>query len=161
MKPLRIVFMGTPAFGLPTLEALYQSEHTIAAVYTQPDRPAGRGQHLQASPIKQWAKLHQIPIYQPSSLKDPQASVQLQQLNPDICIVIAYGLLLPSSILTAARLGCINVHASLLPRWRGASPIQQAIRHGDQNTGISIMQMDSGLDTGPVFNTITVPIKSY
>ncbi|QRN02777.1 methionyl-tRNA formyltransferase [Legionella sp. MW5194] len=148
MTPLSIVFAGTPEFGLPCLEALAGSVHRLTAVYTQPDRPAGRGRHLQPSAVKRWAVDHGLPVYQPLNFKTPEAVEQLAALKPDLMVVIAYGLILPRSVLTIPRLGCINVHASLLPRWRGASPIQQAILHGDKQSGVTIMQMDVGLDTG-------------
>lgn len=150
---MKIVFAGTPAFGLPSLEALFQSEHQLQAIYTQPDKPAGRGRQLQASPIKTWALSQGIPVYQPANFKMMEDCEALSTLEPDLMIVIAYGLLLPQRVLEIPRFGCINVHASLLPRWRGASPIQQAILHGDQYSGITIMQMDSGLDTGAILKT--------
>ena len=149
MRPLSLVFAGTPEFGLPCLEAL-ASQHNIKAIYTQPDRPAGRGRHLQASAVKEWAEKQQLPICQPLNFKDPAAVEQLAALAPDVMVVIAYGLILPQAVLNIPRLGCINVHASLLPRWRGASPIQHALLHGDQESGITIMQMEAGLDTGPM-----------
>ncbi len=160
MKPLNIVFAGTPAFTLPSLNALAASNHHLLAVYTQPDRPAGRGRALQASAVKTWAQAHQIPIFQPLNFKDSQAIADLAALSPDILVVIAYGLILPQAVLDLPRLGCINVHASLLPRWRGASPIQQAILHGDQQTGVTIMQMDAGMDTGAMLITTSCPINS-
>lgn len=148
MTSLSLVFAGTPEFGLPCLEALKHSSHDIKAVYTQPDRPAGRGRKLQASAVKEWALTHQIPIYQPLNFKNPEDVAALAALKPDVLIVIAYGLILPKSVLEIPRLGCVNVHASLLPRWRGASPIQQAILHGDTQSGVTLMQMDVGMDTG-------------
>lgn len=147
---MKIVFAGTPAFGLPCLKALFDSHHELQAIYTQPDRPAGRGRKLQASPIKEWAQAHKLPVFQPLNFKDPESIKELAAIAPDILVVIAYGLILPRTVLELPRFGCINVHASLLPRWRGASPIQQAILHGDKKTGITIMQMDVGLDTGPM-----------
>ncbi|CAN5414201.1 methionyl-tRNA formyltransferase [soil metagenome] len=158
MSALRIAFAGTPTFALPTLEALLQSPHNVVAVYTQPDRPAGRGRELTASPVKQLAMAHATPVHQPPSLKDPREQGLLQDLNLDLMVVIAYGLLLPLPILNAPRLGCINVHASLLPRWRGAAPIQRALLAGDHNTGITIMQMDAGLDTGGMLLQQSCPI---
>jgi len=146
--PLRIIYAGTPDFSVVALEALIASEHDVIAVYTQPDRPAGRGRGMQASPVKEKALQHNIPVFQPESLKDERAQAELQALNADIMIVTAYGLLLPAAVLKIPRLGCINIHASLLPRWRGAAPIQRAILAGDKKTGITIMQMDEGLDTG-------------
>lgn len=146
--PLRIIYAGTPDFSVVALEALIASEHDVIAVYTQPDRPAGRGRGMQASPVKETALQHGIPVFQPESLKGEQAQAELLALNGDIMIVTAYGLLLPAAVLKTPRLGCINIHASLLPRWRGAAPIQRAILAGDKKTGITIMQMDEGLDTG-------------
>lgn len=148
MAALNIVFAGTPEFGLPCLAALQASQHRISAIYTQPDRPAGRGRQYKPSPVKAWALEQQVAVYQPSNFKLAHDVEQLAALKPDIMVVIAYGLLLPPSVLAIPRLGCINVHASLLPRWRGASPIQQAILHGDNQSGVTIMQMDVGLDTG-------------
>lgn len=133
---------------MPALQALVASPHEVVAVYTQPDRPAGRGRSLLASPVKEAALAHDIPVYQPASLKDETAQSELKALNADLMVVTAYGLLLPAEVLAAPRLGCINIHASLLPRWRGAAPIQRALLAGDSKTGITIMQMDEGLDTG-------------
>jgi len=149
-NPLRIIYAGTPDFSVVALRALIKSAHEVIAVYTQPDRPAGRGRDLAMSPVKEEAVLHDIPVYQPESLKDENAQQQLQALNADLMIVTAYGLLLPPQVLQAPKFGCINIHASLLPRWRGAAPIQRAILAGDKKTGITIMQMDEGLDTGDV-----------
>ncbi len=160
MKPLNIVFAGTPGFTLPCLDALAASKHHLLAVYTQPDRPAGRGRSMQASAVKTWAESKHIPVHQPLNFKDNQAIADLAALAPDILVVIAYGLILPQAVLNIPRLGCINVHASLLPRWRGASPIQQAILHGDQKTGITIMQMDAGMDTGDMLCRVDCPIHS-
>lgn len=157
-RALRLVFAGTPEFGLPCLEALWNSTHQLVAVYTQPDRPTGRGQTTQFSPVKQWGLDHQLPVYQPLNFKDQQTIDQLTSLKPDVIVVIAYGLLLPEAVLKLAPFGCINVHSSLLPRWRGASPIQQAILHGDDVTGVTIMKMDIGLDTGPAFAESSVPV---
>ena len=156
--PLSIVFAGTPAFTLPCLDGLATSKHHLKAIYTQPDRPAGRGRTLQSSAVKTWALAHNLPVYQPDNFKDPSSIKALADLAPDILVVIAYGLILPETVLTIPRLGCINVHASLLPRWRGASPIQQAILHGDQETGITIMQMDAGMDTGAMLSQTPCPI---
>lgn len=147
---LKIIFAGTPEFAIPTLQALLNSEHQICAVYTQPDRPAGRGQKLTASAVKQLAVAHQLPVYQPVTLRDATVQQILRNFNADIMIVIAYGLILPKAVLTIPRYGCVNVHASLLPHWRGAAPIQRAILNGDKLTGITIMQMDEGLDTGEI-----------
>lgn len=149
---LRIIFAGTPEFAADHLAALLASNHQVVAVYTQPDRPAGRGQQLQASPVKQLALQHQIPVHQPKSLKKAAAQQELAALQADVMVVVAYGLLLPLAVLTAPRLGCINVHGSLLPRWRGAAPIQRALWAGDRETGITIMQMDQGLDTGAMLS---------
>ena len=145
---LKIIFAGTPDFSVPPLQALIDSEHEVVAVYCQPDRPAGRGRKLTAGPVKQLALDHQIPVYQPLSLKDETAQAELAALDADLMVVVAYGLILPKVVLDTPRLGCINIHASLLPRWRGAAPIQRAILAGDKTTGITIMQMDVGLDTG-------------
>ncbi|OGT68035.1 MAG: methionyl-tRNA formyltransferase [Gammaproteobacteria bacterium RIFCSPHIGHO2_12_FULL_45_9] len=145
---LRIVFAGTPAFAAESLQALLTHTQEVVAIYTQPDRPAGRGQHMQISAVKTVATTHAIPVIQPLSLKSPDIQAQLAAYEPDIMVVAAYGLLLPPAILNTPKLGCINVHASLLPRWRGASPIHQAILSGDTETGITIMHMDVGLDTG-------------
>lgn len=145
---MKILFAGTPEFAQKQLAALLTTTHEIVAVYTQPDKPAGRGQHLQISAVKALALEHKLPIEQPLSLKDPTALVTLTNYQPDVIIVAAYGLLLPEAVLQLPRYGCINVHASLLPRWRGASPIQQAILAGDAQTGITLMRMERGLDTG-------------
>jgi methionyl-tRNA formyltransferase len=161
MNKLTLGFAGTPAFGLPALEAIHQAGHHLKAVYTQPDRPAGRGRKLQESAIKEWAKAHQIPVYQPVNFKDDNTVQALSALKLDLLIVIAYGLILPTRVLSLPRLGCINVHASLLPRWRGASPIQQAILHGDKETGVNIMQMDKGMDTGAILNSMSIPIEPH
>jgi len=152
-KPIRIIYAGTPEFAVPALSALVASEYHVVAVYTQPDRPAGRGRVLKASPVKQQALACKLPVFQPVSLNSGDELNKLQQLDADLMIVAAYGLLLPKSILEVPRLGCINIHASLLPRWRGAAPIHRAILAGDNTTGISIMQMDEGLDTGAVLAT--------
>lgn len=160
MKPLNIIFAGTPDFAAVTLNALLQSEHTVTAVYTQPDRPAGRGRKLTESPVKQLALQHQIPVYQPQTLRNPDEQKKLAQLNTDLMVVVAYGLILPLPVLQAPRFGCINVHASLLPRFRGAAPIQRAILAGDAKTGVTIMQMDEGLDTGDMLYKVECPIES-
>jgi methionyl-tRNA formyltransferase len=146
--PLKIIFAGTPEFAAAHLQALLQTEHQIIATYTQPDRPAGRGKKITASPVKILALEHNIPVYQPINFKEKTAQDELHNLQADLMVVVAYGLILPKVILDAPRLGCINVHASLLPRWRGAAPIQRAIEAGDTETGVTIMQMDVGLDTG-------------
>lgn len=158
MSGLSVVFAGTPEFGVPCLDALYHSEHQLKAVYSQPDRPAGRGRQLQASAVKEWALAHDIPVHQPPNFKTPEAIAELAALKPDVLVVIAYGLILPRAVLEIPRLGCVNVHASLLPRWRGASPIQHAILHGDKESGVTIMQMDVGMDTGPMLTKAVCPI---
>lgn len=156
---LRIVFAGTPEFAAESLRALLQGHHDVIAVYTQPDRPAGRGRALKPSAVKALAQLRDIPVLQPLSLKDADAQAELAALQPDLMVVAAYGLLLPPEVLAIPRLGCINVHASLLPRWRGAAPIQRAILAGDTETGITIMQMDAGLDTGAMLAKASCPIS--
>ncbi|WP_419812420.1 methionyl-tRNA formyltransferase [Bacterioplanoides sp.] len=156
---LKIVFAGTPDFAAVHLRALIDSEHDVIAVYSQPDRPAGRGKKLQPSPVKQVALEHHIAVYQPLNFKDPADVQQLQDLNADVMIVVAYGLLLPQPVLAAPKHGCLNVHASLLPRWRGAAPIQRCIEAGDKLTGITIMQMDIGLDTGDMLHKVTTGIS--
>lgn len=157
-KALKVIFAGTPEFAALHLQALLDSHHQVCAVYSQPDRQAGRGRKLQASPVKTLALNHNIPVYQPVSLKSADEQQQLAALDADVMVVVAYGLILPKAILTSPRLGCINVHASLLPRWRGAAPIQRAILAGDQESGISYMQMNEGLDTGDVLSTLRCPI---
>ncbi|UTF59096.1 methionyl-tRNA formyltransferase [Gilvimarinus sp. DA14] len=156
--PLRIVFAGTPDFAAHHLQVLLDGPHQVIACYTQPDRPAGRGKKLKPSPVKSLAEQAGIAVYQPHSLKDPVAQSELAALDADIMVVVAYGLLLPKAVLETPRLGCINVHASLLPRWRGAAPIQRAIEAGDRESGITIMQMDEGLDTGDMLVTASCPI---
>lgn len=157
----KVVFAGTPDFAVPNLEALLRADVELVAVFTQPDRPAGRGRKLQASPVKAAALAHGIPVHQPSSFRnDPAALAVLTDLAPDLIVVVAYGLILPPSVLQIPHRGCINVHASLLPRWRGAAPIQRAILAGDRTTGITIMGMEQGLDTGPMVLTKTVPIAA-
>ena len=158
MASLKLLFAGTPEFSAVHLRALIESEHQLIGVYTQPDRPAGRGKRLQASPVKKLAEEEGIPVFQPASLKDASAQAELAGLDADALVVVAYGLILPQAILDAPRLGCINVHASLLPRWRGAAPIQRAIEAGDDETGTTIMQMDAGLDTGAMLATARCPI---
>ncbi len=147
---LRIVFAGTPEFSVPALEALHAAGHSVVAVYTQPDRPAGRGRALTASPVKQRALELGLVVEQPATLKSTDAVARLADFGADLMVVVAYGLILPQSILDVPRLGCLNIHASLLPRWRGAAPIQRAILAGDARTGVTIMKMDAGLDTGPM-----------
>jgi methionyl-tRNA formyltransferase len=151
MTSLRIAFAGTPQFALPALRALLGSRHRVVGVLTQPDRPAGRGQHLRASPVKLLAATQPgLAVAQPATLKTPENLAELESWSPDILVVVAYGLILPPQVLALPRLGCVNIHGSLLPRWRGAAPIQRAILAGDCETGITIMQLDAGLDTGPI-----------
>ncbi|MDF2182499.1 methionyl-tRNA formyltransferase [Neptuniibacter sp. CAU 1671] len=158
-EPLKIVFAGTPDFAASSLQALLDSRHEVIGVYTQPERPAGRGRTLTASPVKQLALQHSIPVYQPQTLKQPEDQQTLAALKPDLMVVVAYGLLLPQAVLDIPRLGCINVHASLLPRWRGAAPIHRAMLAGDSETGVTIMQMDAGLDTGAMLYKTHCPIN--
>jgi methionyl-tRNA formyltransferase len=155
---LRIAYAGTPDFAVPALDALHAEGHRIVAVYTQPDRPAGRGQEVTASPVKRRALEFGLPVVQPATLRTPEAALQLRGLDLDLMVVAAYGLILPPAVLEAPRLGCWNIHASLLPRWRGAAPIQRAILAGDTGTGITIMRMDAGLDTGPMLLARPAPI---
>lgn len=158
-KPnLRLVFAGTPEFAAVSLRALIAAGQVPVAVYSQPDRPAGRGRKLSASPVKQVALEHELPVLQPPNFKSPQTLAELKALNPDVLIVVAYGLILPQTVLDIATFGAINVHASLLPRWRGAAPIQRAILAGDNETGITTMQMDAGLDTGAILRQSPCPI---
>lgn len=159
-ESLRIVFAGTPEFAAEHLKALLDTPHQIIAVYSQPDRPAGRGQKLTPSPVKQLALQHDIPVYQPQTLRDPVAQAELAALKPDLMVVVAYGLILPQVVLDTPRLGCINSHASLLPRWRGAAPIQRAVEAGDAESGVTVMQMEAGLDTGPMLLKVSTPIAA-
>lgn len=159
-RRLRLVFAGTPDFALPCLEAALASGDEMLAVYTQPDRPAGRGRQLAPSPVKQCALQHGIEVRQPESLRTPEAQEALRALQPDLMIVVAYGLLLPQKVLDIPHHGCWNVHASLLPRWRGAAPIQRAVEAGDPETGVCLMQMEKGLDTGPVLLRQRTPIAA-
>lgn len=152
MKDARIIFAGSPVFATPTLRMLCERGHRPVAVLTQPDRPAGRGRHLSSSPVKELALQLEIPVLQPATLKTEAVQAELRALAPDLLVVVAYGLLLPPAVLEIPPRGCVNVHASILPRWRGASPIQAAILAGDSETGVSIMAMEAGLDTGPVFS---------
>jgi methionyl-tRNA formyltransferase len=157
--PLRIIFAGTPAFAAAHLQALLNWDGgEVVAVYTQPDRPAGRGKQLAASPVKQLALVNGLPVLQPASLRNAEAQAELKALGADIMVVVAYGLILPPVVLATPRLGCVNVHASILPRWRGAAPIQRAIEAGDDETGVTIMQMDEGLDTGAMLAIVRCPI---
>ncbi|WP_461537371.1 methionyl-tRNA formyltransferase [Spongorhabdus nitratireducens] len=157
-QPLRIVFAGTPDFAAAHLQTLLDSRHEVIAVYTQPDRPAGRGRQLAQSPVKQLAVKHDIPVLQPKSLKGEPEQQELAALQADLMVVVAYGLILPQVVLDTPRYGCINVHASILPRWRGAAPIQRAIAAGDAESGVTIMQMDAGLDTGDMLIKNICPI---
>lgn len=154
---LRIVFAGTPEFAVPCLRAANERGEVVA-VYTQPDRPAGRGRQLTPSPVKVEAAVRQLPVFQPENFKSPETRDVLRELQPDLMVVVAYGLILPPSVLAIPKCGCWNVHASLLPRWRGAAPIQRAIEAGDRETGVDLMQMEKGLDTGPVLLEIRTAI---
>lgn len=160
MNKLKLIFAGTPDFAARHLAALLSSDHEVVAVYTQPDKPAGRGQKLTASPVKELALAHNLPVYQPASLRNEEAQAELASLGADLMVVVAYGLILPKAVLDTPRLGCINVHGSLLPRWRGAAPIQRAIWAGDAETGVTIMQMDVGLDTGAMIRKVSCPIAA-
>ena len=157
-RGMHIVFAGTPEFATVPLAALLDAGFAIPAVLTQPDRPAGRGRRLQAGPVKQLACRHGLPVYQPETLKDPAIQQTLRGLAPDLMVVVAYGLMLPAAVLDIPRFGCINIHASLLPRWRGAAPIQRALLAGDAETGVTIIQMDRGLDTGAMLHRLACPI---
>jgi len=157
---MRLVFAGTPVFAERALDALHRAGHDIALVLTRPDKPAQRGQKIVASPVKLWAQAHGIEVWQPPTLRDPQTWDRLRALRADVMVVAAYGLILPQAVLDIPRLGCLNIHASLLPRWRGAAPIQRAIQSGDRETGITIMQMEAGLDTGPMRRVDRLPIAA-
>ena len=159
-ESLKIIFAGTPDFAARHLDALLSSGHQIVGVFTQPDRPAGRGNKLTASPVKQLAEQHAIPVFQPKSLRPSENQQLVAQLDADVMVVVAYGLILPEAVLNMPRLGCINVHGSLLPRWRGAAPIQRALWAGDADTGVTIMQMDVGLDTGNMLHKLSCPIEA-
>lgn len=159
-KTLKILFAGTPDFAAKHLHALLASQHQVVAAYTQPDRPAGRGKKLQASPVKTLAMAHNIPVHQPASLKSETALDELAAIDFDVMVVVAYGLILPKTVLSIPRLGCLNVHGSILPKWRGAAPIQRAIWAGDSKTGVTIMQMDEGLDTGDMLLLEELPIAA-
>lgn len=155
---MRIIFAGTPEFAVPSLRALLSGTHQVVAVYTQPDRPAGRGRKLRAGPVKEVALEQGIPVEQPLTLKTPEAQAALAAYAPDLMVVVAYGLILPQAVLDLPVHGCVNVHASLLPRWRGAAPIQRAILAGDNETGVTLMRMEAGLDTGPMLAKTRCPI---
>ncbi|QDY43219.1 methionyl-tRNA formyltransferase [Candidatus Pantoea soli] len=156
--PLKIIFAGTPDFAARHLDALLASEHQVTGVFTQPDRPAGRGNKLTPSPVKVLAEAHNVPVFQPASLKPAENQQLVADLQADVMVVVAYGLILPQAVLDMPRLGCINVHGSLLPRWRGAAPIQRSLWAGDSETGVTIMQMDAGLDTGDMLCKLSCPI---
>jgi methionyl-tRNA formyltransferase len=156
----KIVFAGTPDFSVPPLRALLASPHRVVGVYTQPDRPAGRGRKLTPSPVKEVANDAGVPVYQPANFRNPDDVSTLAALDADLMVVVAYGLLLPKSVLDAPRRGCVNIHASVLPRWRGAAPIQRAVLAGDTESGVTIMQMEEGLDTGPMYLIEKVPLAA-
>lgn len=156
---MRVIFMGTPDFSVPVLDALILAGHEIAAVYCQPPRPAGRGKKDRPSPVQLRAEALKLPVRHPVSLKSSAAQAEFAELDADVAVVVAYGLILPQAILDSPRHGCLNIHASLLPRWRGAAPIHRAIMSGDAETGVCIMQMEAGLDTGPVLMRAAVPIR--
>ena len=160
MEKLNIIFAGTPDFAANHLQALIDADFNVVAVYSQPDRPAGRGKKLTASAVKEVALANDIAVYQPENFKQAESVEELATLNADLMIVVAYGLILPNSVLTTPRLGCLNVHGSLLPRWRGAAPFQRAIWAGDKETGVTIMQMDEGLDTGDMLKKVTCTIDA-
>lgn len=157
---MRVVFMGTPEFSVPVLDALVGADHEIVAVYCQPPRPAGRGKKDRPSPVQLRAEALGLPVYHPVSLRTPETQSEYRAHQADVAVVVAYGLILPQAVLDAPRLGCLNIHASLLPRWRGAAPIHRAIMAGDAQTGVCIMQMDAGLDTGPVLLREAIPIAA-
>lgn len=155
---MRIIFMGTPDFAVPALRALHEAGHEIACVYTQPPRPAGRGKKLMPSPVQLEAERLGVPVRCPVSLRSAEAQAEFAAIDPDVAVVAAYGLILPQPVLDAPRHGCLNIHASLLPRWRGAAPIHRAVMAGDTETGVTIMQMEAGLDTGPMLHKVAVPV---
>lgn len=159
-ESLRIIFAGTPDFAARHLDILLSSQHQVIGVFTQPDRPAGRGNKLTPSPVKVLSEQHNLPVFQPASLRSEENRQLIAALNADVMVVVAYGLILPKCVLDMPRLGCINVHGSLLPRWRGAAPIQRALWAGDQETGVTIMQMDIGLDTGDMLHKCACPITT-
>ncbi|MEW5291918.1 methionyl-tRNA formyltransferase [Erwinia papayae] len=160
MSNLNIIFAGTPDFAARHLDALLSSGHNLVGVFTQPDRPAGRGNKVTASPVKQLAELHSVPVFQPQSLRPEENQQLIASLKADVMVVVAYGLILPAPVLTMPKLGCINVHGSLLPKWRGAAPIQRALWAGDTETGVTVMQMDVGLDTGDMLYKLSCPIEA-
>ncbi|HEY6964902.1 MAG TPA: methionyl-tRNA formyltransferase [Erythrobacter sp.] len=155
---MRIVFMGTPDFAVPALRALHEAGHEVACAYTQPPRPAGRGKKLMASPVQVEAERLGVPVRSPVSLRGAEAQAEFAALNADVAVVAAYGLILPQAVLDAPKHGCLNIHASLLPRWRGAAPIHRAVMAGDAETGVTIMQMEAGLDTGPMLHKVRTPV---
>jgi methionyl-tRNA formyltransferase len=155
---MRIIFMGTPEFAVPALRALHVAGHEVVCVYTQPPRPAGRGKQLSPSPVQVAAEGFGIPVRSPVSLRNAEAQAEFAALNADVAVVAAYGLILPQAVLDAPLHGCLNIHASLLPRWRGAAPIHRAVMAGDAETGVTIMQMEAGLDTGPMLHKVAVPV---
>lgn len=157
---MRVIFMGTPDFSVAALQAIVDAGHQVAAVFTQPPRPAGRGKQLRPSPVQERAETLGLPVFSPTNLRDPGVQDQIRALDADVAVVVAYGLLLPQDVLDIPRLGCWNIHASLLPRWRGAAPIHRAIMAGDLETGVCIMQMEAGLDTGPVLMRHALPIAA-
>lgn len=159
MAALKMIFAGTPDFAVPALQALIDSRHVVSLVLTQPDRPAGRGMKLKASPVKQLALAHDIPVFQPETLKDPAVQTRIAQEQADVMIVAAYGLIIPTAVLDMPRLGCYNIHASLLPRWRGAAPIQRALLAGDSETGVTIMEVVPALDAGAMVSKGVLPIN--
>lgn len=161
MQPLRIIFAGTPEFAVPALEALIKEGHELVLVLTQPDRPSGRGMKLKASPVKTIALQHGIPVFQPETLKDVKAQTCIEETKADVMVVAAYGLIIPTNVLDMPRLGCYNIHASLLPRWRGAAPIQRALLAGDQETGVTIMEVVPALDAGAMVAKGSVPITEF
>lgn len=156
---MRIIFAGTPDFAASHLQAILNAKYEVVAVYTQPDRPAGRGNKLHASAVKKLALEHNLPVFQPDSLKTEKAQSEINDINADLMVVVAYGLILPTQVLESPTLGCINVHGSILPKWRGAAPIQRAIWAGDHQTGVTIMQMDEGLDTGDILSIHRIKIE--
>jgi methionyl-tRNA formyltransferase len=157
---MRIIFMGTPEFAVPALRALHEAGHEVVCVYTQPPRPAGRGKKLMPSPVQIEAERLGVPVRSPVSLRSAEAQAEFAALGADVAVVAAYGLILPQPVLDAPKHGCLNIHASLLPRWRGAAPIHRAVMAGDTETGVTIMQMEAGLDTGPMLHKVTVPVGS-
>jgi len=155
---MRVVFAGTPDFSVPVLQTLLDSRHKVVGVYSQPDRPAGRGRKLISGPVKQLALQHAVPVFQPTTFRHAEAQQELADLRPDLMVVVAYGLILPQAALDVPGRGCVNLHASLLPRWRGAAPIQRAILAGDRESGVCLMQMEAGLDSGPVLAEVRTDI---